>query len=212
MKKLFLKALLLLSIFYTSCSECPNDFSFNLKNNGHLNQQMSAFIDSLESNNPNSSCMFRNDSVKWWNTYSSNGISINRKTIDISGIEKYISPKISLNRIKGIHHLHIDSLYNSGDTIKGLLNIEKLYFTEDCTGFNGKDYCMDTSTIYLVIDQNGKINEIIHINLFNPDCFCMDESEITSNEYRSFDSVQEVADPDSIEFHKNDFELIEDDK
>jgi len=175
-----------------------NEFRFNLKDNLVLKMQIERCIDSLKSENISSSAIFRNDSVIWWNVRLYIGETQGGKA-------KFITPDIGLNQIIGIDHLEVVSLFVIGDTIKGIINVERFYFPDDQLGYNGEIFCLDTNQVNLVIGKSGKISEIIYFQTLAWDCVwdCWeDESNNYSTEFRGW------AEIDSIDLHKNDYRLI----
>lgn len=194
-----LNILIIISIFFISCQK--QNSGFDLTNKETLKIQLQKFINDI---NEGKTSQFQDSTINWWN-YSTTG--------KVNAIQK----NTSLNCIKQLNNLKIDSLKINGDTIFGLVHEEPY----KCFMNNTDTLCCITKNKINLIVKNGKIKEIInqsniisnHIIIIGG--FYMDESEITSNEYREFIPTPITKQKsDSINnyyhIHKNDYELIQD--
>jgi len=169
-----------------------------------LKFEVLAFIDSMQTNDPQATARFRADSISWWNANYQQALCCT---------PNFVPPQVALSAIEGIQHLQFDSLHLSGDTIKGLFNVE-LYDFSSGHNWDRSNYCLDTNNIYLVLDQQKKISAIInysfpemHDGLVQVQCFFMDESEINSNAPEEW-LPPTVAELDSMQQRHNDFRMI----
>ena len=180
-----------------SCTKSELDFHFLMTQEEKLLQQVQSLVDSMRTSK--STRQFQADEIKWWNLYSSG------KT---EGRAAIIDKNIHLHQIKQLQNISIQQLSVSGDTIKGLIAVDKFIYPDNKTGFNESTFCMDTNYIELIIQQ-GKIGEILNYaqnpkkkGLVSIECFYFDEGAVN----RFFDLTKEQI--DSIAEHHNDYELL----
>lgn len=173
---------------------------FDLTNKEILKTQLQKFINDI---NEGKTSQFQDSTINWWN-----GNSIGKTAGKVNTIPK----NISLNCIKQLNNLKIDSIQISGDTIFGLV------YKEDYTcDYNDTIKCSQKNNINLVLSKKNKVKDIINQWIISICCFYMDESEITSNEYRyeikTSSPIPTKQESDSINnyyhIHRNDYELSE---
>ncbi len=171
-----------------SCHK-QDHYKLNLSDENVLKDQLREFIKEIHLKNKTSK--FQANVIRWWNTYNNEALF---------GRVKIIPGNTPLCYIGELNNLKIDTLKVSGDTISGLTYEEfRKCDIPDTTK-------LVTNRIDLVVNKNGKISDIVNRIDISVACFYVDEDEITSN-YNPWapPTKQEL---DSLEAHKNDFELI----
>lgn len=187
--------LILMSSLFIGCCHESDDFKFNSKDKLKVREQLIVFIEDLHARG-NVANKYRDYNIKWWNA-DDNGM--------IKGNGKVIPVDVSLHQIRHLQNLKIDSLVIINNTIQGLVNYERINCPDGAIMIDS----ISKNKISLLISQEGKICGIINKPILSIACFYMDESEINSNEYRQWEPPKWTKKQiDSMESHRNDFQLI----
>lgn len=198
-----LQILTFIFILFSSCQIESNYNSFTSHNPIKLELELQDFIHQVNTGNHLVKNSYRNKSIKWWNN---NSIWSDKK----EGKPSIILPTIYLSQIKELNNLSILDPKVNNDTITGLINTQKIEYPMECYTEYGK--CdIDTNYISLVL-KDGKISEIINNDSQNGKrsyYFCIDQSEIGSNEYKMFKN-EELGGNSREEYNYNDFTIEED--
>ena len=193
-------------IIITSCKKKENrGFTFSSDEPEILKTEINSFIDSIIIGNKNSCNIYQYNSIKWWNS-------------NFKGAVKLIPTNQSLQKVKELKCLLLDTLEVNGDTIKGLITVRNWMDDIKLNDFNncfGGDR-IDTSYIHLIL-KDQKLSEIIHYKrqpkkpkrlVVSVQSFYFDESEITSDAYKEYKELTKIE-LDSIQAKKNNYTLLE---
>ncbi len=160
---------LFLFVTFSSCDGEDEKTGFTLSDEEKMFEEIQHFITAVNDGNKELEFQFRTDSIKFW-------------SYDKQGEETFITPEISLSQITEFQDLKCDSIIFQRDSLLGIYSRD----TIESSGVISKDH------ITLYFNRSGLIDEVMYrrVKTAAIQHFYMDQSEISSNEYKQFDSTK----------------------